>query len=135
MRPTFSPYRIFYFRLLQFKLGDHSEDVRNMHGVSGKNGQVIKVISARRHQNICVYFHDLPPDKILGLSTLKAVDKFTLAQMVYFFFERVINIEGNGKNAGFQQFFLFPHFLRFFFHRLQYLVLTICNTWHFKTQG
>ena len=32
---------MFYCRLLQLKLGGHSEDIRNMHGVSGRNGQAI----------------------------------------------------------------------------------------------
>ena len=47
MKWPFPLIDIFYFLLLQLKLGDHSEDAWNMHGVSGKNGQVIEMSETR----------------------------------------------------------------------------------------
>ena len=52
----------------------------------------------------------LPDDKSLDWSKLKAFadDKFKLAQMMNFVFDRVENIVGKGENAGFSALSLFP---------------------------
>ena len=52
----------------------------------------------------------LPNDKILDVTKLKAFadHKINKAQMMISVFDRVENIVGNGENAGYQHFLLFP---------------------------
>ena len=56
-------------------------------------------------------FNSLPNGIFLEWSKLKAfaVDNLYVAQMMIYVFDRVENIVGNGENAGFQHFLLFPH--------------------------
>ena len=51
----------------------------------------------------------LPNDTILGMSKFKANpdDKFGVAEIMGFVFERVENIVGKGENAGYQYFLIF----------------------------
>ena len=58
--------------------------------------------------------NSLPVDKILDWSKLKtfADDKMKLAEMMISVFDRVENIVGEGENAGYQQFLLFPQCFR-----------------------
>ena len=54
----------------------------------------------------------LPKDKILDWSKLKyplyAEDKIIVTEKLQFVLRRVENIVGNGENAGYQHFLLFP---------------------------
>ena len=56
----------------------------------------------------------LPNDKILALMKLKAFadDKFTATKMIIFVVDRVENIVGKGKKAGYQRFLLYPKYFR-----------------------
>ena len=60
---------------------------------------------------MCREINSLPNDTILGMSKFKAIadDKFGMAEIIGFVFERVENIVGKGENAGCQRFLLFPH--------------------------
>ena len=67
------------------------------------------------HQNVrptrhAGLFNSLPNDKILNLSKLKAfVDgKMSMTLKLKFVLGRVENIVGEGENAGYQHFLLFP---------------------------
>ena len=57
-----------------------------------------------------VVLNSLPNDKILDVTNLKvfAEDKFNVAKMTVSLFDRVENTVGNGENAGYQHFLLFP---------------------------
>ena len=56
--------------------------------------------------------NSLPNDTILGSIMFEfkanADDKFDVAEIMGFVFERVENIVGKGENAGYQHFLLFP---------------------------
>ena len=51
--------------------------------------------------------NSFPNNTILGISKFKASDKFGVAEIIGFAFERVENIVGKGENAGYQHFLLF----------------------------
>ena len=53
----------------------------------------------------------LPNNKIFDMTNLKvfAEDKFNIAEMKIFFFDRVKNNLGKGENDGYQHFSLFLH--------------------------
>ena len=55
-------------------------------------------------------FISLPDDKIVALTKLKAFadDKFSVAEMMISFRDRLENIEEKGENADYQHFLLFP---------------------------
>ena len=55
-------------------------------------------------------FHPLPDDKILAQSELRAFadDKINVTPKLKLVSGRVENILGNGENAGYQHFLLFP---------------------------
>ena len=55
------------------------------------------------------YLNSLPNDAILGMSKFKASsdDKFGVAEIMGFVFERLANIVGKGENAGNQHFLFF----------------------------
>ena len=57
-----------------------------------------------------LFFNPLPNDKILDLSKFKAFadDKVIVTQKSKFSLGRIENIVGKGKNAGYQNFLLFP---------------------------
>ena len=67
-----------------------------------------------------VLFNSIPNDKILDWFKLKALadDKLKVAKMMIFLFDRVDNTVGNGENAGYQHFLLFPVFCKTFFFRV-----------------
>ena len=54
--------------------------------------------------------NSIPNNKILDLTKLKAFadDKFNVTKLTIFLFDRVENIVGKGKNAGYKHFLLFP---------------------------
>ena len=54
--------------------------------------------------------NSLPNDKILDKSKFKALadDKINVTEKLKFGSERIENIVGKGKNAGYQHFLLFP---------------------------
>ena len=56
------------------------------------------------------WLNSLPNDKILDWSKLKAFagNKIKALKKMNFVFDRVENVKGNGENAGYQHFFLFP---------------------------
>ena len=55
-------------------------------------------------------FNPLPHDKIFEVTKLKvfADDKWNVAAMTIFLFDKVENTVGKGENAGNQHFLLFP---------------------------
>ena len=55
-------------------------------------------------------FNPLPEDRILDWFKLKVFqdDKIDLIRKLKFVFKRIENIVGNGENAGYQHFLLFP---------------------------
>ena len=63
---------------------------------------------------ICILksFKLLPNDKFFDITKLKAFayDKFNIAKMTISLCDRVENTVGKEENAGYQHFFLFPHF-------------------------
>ena len=71
---------------------------------------VCNVVGSYRPAGIHFYLNSLPNDKILDVTKLKAFedDKINDAQMRISVFDRVENIVGKGKNAGYQHFLLFP---------------------------
>ena len=58
----------------------------------------------------CMVFKSLPNDKILDWSKLKALadDKINAIKPLKFVLGRLEKIVGNGQNAGYQHFLLFP---------------------------
>ena len=58
-------------------------------------------------------FYSLPNDKILGISKLKtfADNKFEMAEIAGFAFERAETIWEKGENGDYRDFVLFPHCL------------------------
>ena len=58
----------------------------------------------------------LPHHKISTLVNLQTFpDQFSVAQMVQFFFNKVVNIVEKGENAGNQHFLLFQQYFQTFF--------------------
>ena len=64
--------------------------------------------------DVWLQINSLPNDKILDSSKLKAFedDIIYVTQKLKFVLRRVENIVGNGENAGYQYFLLFPQFLK-----------------------
>ena len=60
--------------------------------------------------SILEVLNSLPNNKIWTLTKLKefADEKFIVAKMLIFLFDRVENIEGEGENGGYQHSLLFP---------------------------
>ena len=83
--------------------------------------------------------NSLPNNKILDVTKLKAFaeDRIDLAQMMISVFNRIENIVGEGENAGYQHFLLFPQCFRkvFFLGSLAEPYISVSSLADFRTEG